>query len=83
MSKNADALADIIRARAGAEPVALGLILGSGLGHLAAAVDGVAIPYSDLPGCTRQLPASALFSRSMTATGVGSTPRRRPTYALV
>ncbi len=41
---------DIIRARAGAEPVQLGLILGSGLGHLAHAVQGVAIPYADLPG---------------------------------
>lgn len=41
---------DIIRARAGAEPVSYGLILGSGLGHLAHAVDGVAIPYADLPG---------------------------------
>ncbi|NBZ88524.1 purine-nucleoside phosphorylase [Stagnihabitans tardus] len=41
---------DIIRARAGTEPVALGLILGSGLGHLAHAVEGVAIPYADLPG---------------------------------
>ncbi|MCW1918488.1 purine-nucleoside phosphorylase [Rhodobacter sp. KR11] len=41
---------DVIRARAGDEPVALGLILGSGLGHLAHAVDGVAIPYADLPG---------------------------------
>ena len=28
----------------------LGLILGSGLGHLAHAVQGVAIPYADLPG---------------------------------
>lgn len=44
-----DALS-IIRARAGTEPVRLGLILGSGLGHLAQAVDGVAIPYADLPG---------------------------------
>ena len=50
MSKNADALADLIRARAGAEPPRLGLILGSGLGHLAGAVDGVSIPYADLPG---------------------------------
>jgi len=41
---------EVIRARAGDEPVALGLILGSGLGHLAHAVDGVAIPYADLPG---------------------------------
>ena len=35
---------------AGAEPVRLGLILGSGLGHLAGAVQGVSIPYGDLPG---------------------------------
>ncbi|WP_181164550.1 purine-nucleoside phosphorylase [Amaricoccus solimangrovi] len=41
---------DIIRDRAGAEPVRLGLILGSGLGHLAEAVAGVAIDYADLPG---------------------------------
>ena len=41
---------DLIRARAGDAPVQLGLILGSGLGHLAHAVDGVAIPYADLPG---------------------------------
>ena len=49
MSRNAEALATI-RARAGDAPVALGLILGSGLGHLAHAVDGVAIPYANLPG---------------------------------
>lgn len=41
---------DTIRARAGAQSVRLGLVLGSGLGHLADAVDGVAIDYSDLPG---------------------------------
>ena len=45
MSKNAD----LIRARGGAS-VRLGLILGSGLGHLAGAVDGVSIPYTDLEG---------------------------------
>lgn len=45
-----DTLVDLIRSRAGSEPVALGLILGSGLGHLADAVDGVAIDYADLPG---------------------------------
>ncbi|MFZ9198623.1 MAG: purine-nucleoside phosphorylase [Paracoccaceae bacterium] len=39
-----------VQSRAGAAPVRLGLILGSGLGHLADAVDGVAIPYADLPG---------------------------------
>lgn len=47
---DAAALADLIRARAGDAPVRLGLILGSGLGHLAHAVDGVAIPYADLAG---------------------------------
>jgi len=39
-----------IQAKAGDTPVQLGLILGSGLGHLANAVDGVAIDYNDLPG---------------------------------
>ena len=41
---------DIVRNRVGSEPVRLGLILGSGLGHLAGAVRGVSIPYADLPG---------------------------------
>lgn len=49
MSKSAE-LARTIRARAGEGPVRLGLILGSGLGHLAGAVDGVSIPYADLDG---------------------------------
>ncbi|MDD8024476.1 MAG: purine-nucleoside phosphorylase [Paracoccaceae bacterium] len=49
MSKSAE-LAALIRARAGDAPPQLGLILGSGLGHLAEEVQGVAIPYSDLPG---------------------------------
>lgn len=40
----------MIRDRAGAEPVSHGLILGSGLGHIAEEVDGVAIGYVDLPG---------------------------------
>lgn len=39
-----------IDARTGGARVRLGLILGSGLGHLTDAVDGVAIPYDDLPG---------------------------------
>ena len=39
-----------VQSRAGTAPVRLGLILGSGLGHLAHAVDGVAIPYADLTG---------------------------------
>ncbi len=50
MSKNAEALAKAIRAKAGDAPVAMGLVLGSGLGHLADAVEGVAIDYADLPG---------------------------------
>ncbi len=41
---------DIIRLRSGPNPIELGLILGSGLGHIASAVDGVRIPYGDLPG---------------------------------
>ena len=42
--------ADAIRARAGHEPVALAIVLGSGLGGLAARVeDAVRIPYADLP----------------------------------
>ncbi len=50
MSRSVDELVALIRARAGRDPVELGLILGSGLGHLAEAVDGVAIDYGDLPG---------------------------------
>jgi len=50
MSKNAKALADLIRSRAGDGAPEFGLILGSGLGHLAEAVEGVAIDYGDLPG---------------------------------
>lgn len=43
--------ADAIRARAGQEPVALGIVLGSGLGGLARLVEQpVSIPYADLPG---------------------------------
>jgi purine-nucleoside phosphorylase len=49
MSRNAEALAAEIRSRAGAAPVRRGL-LGSGLGHLAEAVEGTAIPYAELPG---------------------------------
>lgn len=39
-----------IDARTGGARVRLGLLLGSGLGHLTEAVQGVAIPYDDLPG---------------------------------
>ena len=46
----AEAVAARIRERAGPAPVRLGLVLGSGLGHLAAAVEGVAIPYAELDG---------------------------------
>jgi purine-nucleoside phosphorylase len=47
---DAATLAARIRARAGEEPPRYGLVLGSGLGHLAEAVEGVAIDYADLPG---------------------------------
>ena len=50
MSKSVEEGVALIRARAGDAPVRVGMILGSGLGHLAGAVDGVAIPYADLPG---------------------------------
>ena len=50
MSKNARTLANQIRGVAGSEPVQIGLILGSGLGHIANEVNGVAVPYSDLSG---------------------------------
>ena len=50
MSKNVRAVADLIRDRVGTAPVSVGLILGSGLGHIADAVDGVSIPYADLDG---------------------------------
>ncbi len=49
MSKSVE-LARLIRDRAGDQPPEYGLILGSGLGHLAGTVDGAAIPYDDLPG---------------------------------
>ena len=47
---DAATLAALVRARAGDAPVRLGLILGSGLGHIAQQVQGEAIPYTDLPG---------------------------------
>jgi purine-nucleoside phosphorylase len=50
MSRSADDLAALIRDRAGAASPAYGLVLGSGLGHITDAVDGVAIDYADLPG---------------------------------
>ncbi len=50
MSKNAEKLAAQIKGIAGNAPVQLGLILGSGLGHIAEEVDGIAIDYADLPG---------------------------------
>ena len=49
MSRSVE-LAALIRSRAGDAPPEFGLILGSGLGHLAGMVEGVAIPYDDLPG---------------------------------
>lgn len=50
MTDQIAALTRLIQSRAGDAPVELGLILGSGLGHLASAVEGTAIPYGDLPG---------------------------------
>ena len=50
MSRNAKERATKIREIAGDAPVAVGLILGSGLGHLAGAVEGVAIPYDEFEG---------------------------------
>ncbi len=48
------AAADLIRARAGDAPVALGLILGSGLGGLAEEVEGAhRFRFADLPGFPR------------------------------
>lgn len=49
MSKNAETLAAQIKGVAGDAPVRFGLILGSGLGHIADTVNGIAIPYGDLP----------------------------------
>ena len=49
MSRSAE-LAAIVRNLAGEAPPEIGLILGSGLGHLAEEVQGVAIPYDQLPG---------------------------------
>jgi purine-nucleoside phosphorylase len=40
----------VARDRAGAEPVAVGMVLGSGLAGVADLVEGVSIPYADLPG---------------------------------
>lgn len=47
---DAAALATFIQEKAGDAPVEMGLILGSGLGHLADAVEGTSIPYADLEG---------------------------------
>ncbi|WP_099827246.1 purine-nucleoside phosphorylase [Oceaniglobus indicus] len=50
MSRNADELVDLIREKTGSAKVRYGLILGSGLGHLADAINGVSVDYADLPG---------------------------------
>jgi len=59
MLKNDSALARV-QARAGDAPVSLGLILGSGLGHIADMVDGEAFDYADLRG----FPVSAVSGHS-------------------
>ena len=50
MSKNAEYLAGLIKETAGDAPVRFGLILGSGLGHIAEEVNGPAIDYGELEG---------------------------------
>jgi purine-nucleoside phosphorylase len=50
MSRNVEDLAALIRDRAGSDAPKIGLVLGSGLGHLADEVDGTAIDYTELPG---------------------------------
>ena len=40
----------LIREAIGSEPVRFGLVLGSGLGHLSEAVEGIGIDYAELPG---------------------------------
>ena len=59
MSKSDNALARV-QARAGNTPVSLGLILGSGLGHIADMVEGKAFDYADLEG----FPVSAVSGHS-------------------
>ena len=66
MSTHAEDLANKIREIAGDAPVKVGLILGSGLGHLAGAVEGIAIPYDEtrgVPPCRCQRPRSATGDR--------------------
>ena len=65
---------ETIRARAGAAPVALGLVLGSGLGHLADAVEGVAHRLRRAAGLSarRGLGAPAAARRSATSRACGS-----------
>jgi len=50
----------LVQARAGKEPVKLGLILGSGLGDIADRVEGEAFDYTELPG----FPVSAVSGHS-------------------
>ncbi len=59
MSKSDEALARV-QARAGKAPVDLGLILGSGLGHIADMVEGEAFDYGELGG----FPVSAVSGHS-------------------
>ncbi len=59
MSKSDSTLAQV-HARAGEAPVTLGLILGSGLGHIADMVEGEAFDYAELTG----FPVSAVSGHS-------------------
>lgn len=49
----ADETLATIDAQTGGKRVKLGLILGSGLGHFVEEIDGISIPYSELPGFPR------------------------------
>ncbi len=50
MDRAATDLVRFIQDRVGSEPVRMGLVLGSGLGHLGRSVEGLAIGYDQLPG---------------------------------
>ena len=65
---------DIIRARAGAAPVAVGLVLGSASGTSPRRSTGVAIDYADLPGfpARRRLGATSRSSWSATSKACAS-----------
>ncbi|HWG06311.1 MAG TPA: purine-nucleoside phosphorylase, partial [Beijerinckiaceae bacterium] len=59
MTEAADSASEIVRARAGQEPIEYAFVLGAGLGSVfEGAENEVSIPYAELPGFP-QLPSSA------------------------